>query len=124
MEGARLTGQTPYKVNVKFITQMVPVNLLGAIAATGFDYNMSPKSIADAVVERSQTLWNRNVVLPSAPAVLRLRPTEREIMAPPNKPFLPESKAAATSPQSGGRRALIVRHAHQSNDSNPACFLP
>nr|MDQ2659588.1 hypothetical protein [Verrucomicrobiota bacterium] len=87
----RLTGQTPYQVNVKFIGQMVPVNLLGDIAENGFDYNMSAKAIADNVVERSQTIWNRTVVLPPGPAVLSLRPTEREIMARPNKPFQSES---------------------------------
>lgn len=93
VEAARLTGQTPYKVNVKFIAQMVPVNLVGDIVEVGFDYNMSPKGIADSVVERSQTIWNKTIVLPSAPTVLNLRPTEREIMAPPTKPFQPESAA-------------------------------
>ena len=29
VDGARLTGQTPYTVNIKFICQMVPVNLVG-----------------------------------------------------------------------------------------------
>lgn len=94
VDGARLTGQTPYKVNVKFIAQMVPVNLVGDIAEVGFDYNMSPKAVADSVVERSQTIWNKTIILPPAPAVLKLKPTEVEIMAPPNKPFLPESKGA------------------------------
>ncbi len=91
---ARLTGQTPYKVNLQFITQMVPVNLIGDIAEVGFDYNMSPMAIAKGVVERSQTLWNKTVVLPSQPMVINLKPTERQIMAPPVKPFLPESKGA------------------------------
>jgi hypothetical protein len=73
---------------------MIPVNLVSDIKEVGFDYNMSPKGIADSVVERSQTLYNRSVILPAAPAVINLKPTEREIMAPPIKPFLPESKAA------------------------------
>lgn len=94
VSAARLTGQTPYKVNLQFITQMVPVNLVGDIAEVGFDYNMSPKSIADGVVERSQTLWNRTVILPPNPAVISLKPAERQILAPPVKPFLPESKGA------------------------------
>jgi hypothetical protein len=94
VDAAHLTGQTPYKVNVKFIAQMIPVNLVGDIVEVGFDYNMSPKGIADSVVERSQTIWNKTVVLPPGPTILNLKPTEREIMAPPDKPFLPESKAA------------------------------
>ncbi len=84
-----LTGQPPYKVNLKFITQMVPVNLLGDIAEVGFDYNMSPKEVADAVVQRSQTLWNKTIVLPPQPAVFNFKPSEAQIMAPPLKPFLP-----------------------------------
>jgi hypothetical protein len=91
---SRLTGQTPYKVNIRFIAQMIPVNLVGDIAEVGFDYNMSPKAVAERVVERSQTLWNKTIVLPSRPALISLKPTEREIMAPPVKPFLPESKGA------------------------------
>ncbi|MGI9088042.1 MAG: multiheme c-type cytochrome [Chthoniobacterales bacterium] len=92
VDGARLTGELPYKVNVKFIAQMVPVNLIGDITEVGFDYNMSPKGIANSVVERSQTLWNKTIILPSGPALLNLRPNEREIMALPSKPFLPESR--------------------------------
>lgn len=101
VERSRLTNAPPYRVNVKFIAQMVPVNLLGDISEVGFDYFMSPKSVADRVVERSQTIWNRTVVLPSHPAVISLRPTEREIMAPPTKPFLPESEAALRAMREG-----------------------
>ncbi len=96
--GASLTGETPYKVNLKFITQMVPVNLIGDIAELGFDYNMSPKAIANAVVERSQTLWNRTIVLPPGPLTASFKPTEREILARPLKPFLPESIEQFRSP--------------------------
>ena len=84
----------PYKVNLKFITQMVPVNLLRTIAATGFDYYMSPKSIAVNLVERCQTLWNKTIVLPPRPMEVNLTPTDRQILAPPTKPFQPESKGA------------------------------
>ncbi|MEO5722616.1 MAG: multiheme c-type cytochrome [Chthoniobacterales bacterium] len=99
VEGVRLSGDTPYKVNFKFITQMVPVNLIGDIAELGFDYNMSPKEIALSTVERSQTLWNKTIILPSGPSVINLKPTERQIMAPPVKPFLPESKGVAAKVQ-------------------------
>ena len=94
VQPSRLTGATPYKVNIKFIAQAIPVNLVGDIAEVGFDYFMSPKSIADRIVERSQTLWNKNVILPSHPMALNLRPSEREILALPTKPFLPESTEA------------------------------
>ncbi len=101
VDGARLTGEAPYRVNLRFVTQMVPVNLVGHIAAVGFDYNMSPKGIADKVVERSQTLWNKTITLTSAPAVLKLKPSEQEIMAPPSKPFHAGIKGGSTNSQSG-----------------------
>ncbi|HEY2799288.1 MAG TPA: multiheme c-type cytochrome [Chthoniobacterales bacterium] len=94
VSGKQLTGEGPYKVNLKFITQMVPVNLLRTIAATGFDYNMSPKSIAVNLVERCQTLWDKTIVLPPRPMEVNLTPTNRQILAPPIKPFQPESKGA------------------------------
>ncbi|MGH7939077.1 MAG: multiheme c-type cytochrome, partial [Chthoniobacterales bacterium] len=94
VSGKQLTGEGPYKVNLKFITQMVPVNLLRTIAATGFDYNMSPKSIAVNLVERCQTLWDKTIVLPPRPMDVNITPTERQILAPPTKPFQPESKGA------------------------------
>jgi hypothetical protein len=84
----QLTGQAPYKVNLKFITQMVPVNLLGEIAEVGFDYGMSPKQVGDAVVDRSQTIWDKTVVLPSKPVLIDLTPSEADVLAPPYKPFL------------------------------------
>ena len=90
----QLTGEGPYKVNLKFITQMVPVNLLRTIAETGFDYNMSPKSIAENLVERCQTLWDKTIVLPPRPMEVNLTPTNRQILAAPEKPFQPESKGA------------------------------
>ena len=98
VEKKELTGKPPYKVNIKFITQMVPVNLVGDIASTGFDYNMSAKKVADEVVGRSQTLWDKTIVLPQKPVSISLKPTESEILAPPYKPFLPDliyAKASA-----------------------------
>jgi hypothetical protein len=88
VNGRLLSGQTPYKVNVKFIAQMIPVNLIADIAEVGVDYNMSPKDLANQVVDRCQILWNKTVVLPPRPAIFNFKPTEAEIMAPPRKPFL------------------------------------
>ena len=74
---------------------MVPVNLLGEIAEVGFDYGMSPKSVGDAVVDRSQTIWDRTIVLPTKPVAISLKPSEAEILAPPYKPFLTVSAPPA-----------------------------
>jgi hypothetical protein len=90
VEKKQLTGKLPYKVNIKFITQMVPVNLVADISDVGIDYNMSLKKIADEIVTRSQTLWDKTITLPQKPIAINLKPSESEIMARPYKPFLPE----------------------------------
>jgi hypothetical protein len=53
----------PYTLRVKLIAQMVPVNLLHEIKDVGFDYNMSPREVADRVVEGAQTLYDWKVKL-------------------------------------------------------------
>ena len=53
----------PYTANVKLIAQMVPVNLIHEIQDVGFDYFMSPREVADRVVEGAQLLWERDVPL-------------------------------------------------------------
>ena len=53
----------PYTANIKLIAQMIPVNLVHEIQGVGFDYFMSPRDIADGVVEGAQVLYDRDVVL-------------------------------------------------------------
>jgi hypothetical protein len=50
IDGRSLSGRAPYRIDVKLISQMIPVNLVTAIQGVGFDYGMSPKEIGDAVV--------------------------------------------------------------------------
>jgi hypothetical protein len=52
------TGET-YKVVVKLISQMIPVHLIPAIQESGFDYGLSPKELADKVVEGATVLWTQ-----------------------------------------------------------------
>ena len=54
-----LTVNGVYTIKIKFIVQMVPVNLIAAIKIAGFDYGMSPKGIADRVVEGAAHLYTR-----------------------------------------------------------------
>jgi len=42
---------------------MVPVNLIYEIKNVGFDYNMSPREVADRVVEGAATLYDWKVEL-------------------------------------------------------------
>ncbi len=56
-------SQGPYTANIKLIAGNVPPNLIQAIQVVGFDYGLSPRQIADAVVDGHITLWERNIQL-------------------------------------------------------------
>ncbi|MFB6232101.1 MAG: multiheme c-type cytochrome [Salinibacter sp.] len=59
-----LEGTTPpYTARIKLIAQMVPANLIYAIKDVGFDYNLSPREVADRVVEGALTLYDWKVKL-------------------------------------------------------------
>lgn len=54
-----LTGNGPYRVDVKLRYQAVPVNLISAIKSVGFDYGMSPREVADAVIAGGDVIWEK-----------------------------------------------------------------
>jgi hypothetical protein len=56
--------QGPLSVKVKLIAAMVPVNLVHEVSKVGFDYGMSPRQVADAVVAGHQVLWERHLEIP------------------------------------------------------------
>lgn len=60
---SELTGPGPYKVNVRFLAAMVPVNLISVIRLVGFDYGMSPREVADAVRNGHVVLYDKTVTL-------------------------------------------------------------
>lgn len=45
----QLTGATPYTIQIRFIAQMVPVNLVKAVSSMGFDFNLSAKEVGKRV---------------------------------------------------------------------------
>lgn len=64
VSAADLAGSTgPYRANVKLIAGMVPINLLSIIQVVGFDYDMSPRQIGQAVFAGYQTIWEKDVDL-------------------------------------------------------------
>jgi hypothetical protein len=63
IDAEALAGRGPYTANVKLIAQMVPVNLIAAIQIVGFDYGMSPKQVAERVVEGADVLYERELVI-------------------------------------------------------------
>ena len=62
----KLKSGEHYKIAIRFIVQMVPVNLVDQIQDAGFDYGMSPADIARRIVDGSVALWTRSaeVTLP------------------------------------------------------------
>ena len=52
-----------YTVDVKLISQMIPINLIPAIQGVGFDYGMSPKQVADAVVDGAVVVAERSMII-------------------------------------------------------------
>lgn len=53
----------PFSVNVRLNAQMVPVNLVAAVQRVGFDYRMSARQLADAIVAGADTLWEKNLTV-------------------------------------------------------------
>ncbi|MBI1902583.1 MAG: hypothetical protein HYS13_15890 [Planctomycetia bacterium] len=58
----QLTGRGPYYASVQIIAGMVPVNLVHEVSSVGFDYDMSARQVADAVVAGHMVLHKRSAV--------------------------------------------------------------
>ena len=56
-----LSGAGPYRIQVQFKAAMVPVNLITEIKVVGFDYNMSPRDVADAIRNGHMIMWDKTV---------------------------------------------------------------
>lgn len=117
VSGKALTGAVPYTANLRFITQMVPVNLISEISGVGFDYNLSPREVGKRVVYGhrvsssrrdsarrggAQVLWDRTLVFDGKQLAWNLRPTERQIMAIPPGPFPYDRNYVEKQAQGGG----------------------
>lgn len=63
ISGDKLDRTGRYDIRVRMIAQSIPINLLFAIQGAGFDYQMSPKEIADRVLEGAEILWERAVTV-------------------------------------------------------------
>jgi hypothetical protein len=63
VKGRELTDPGPYKVRIRFLAGMVPVNLITEIKVAGFDYNMSPREVADAIRNGQSLLYDKEVTI-------------------------------------------------------------
>lgn len=48
-----------YRVQVQLVAGQLPPHLIDAIAPSGFDYGLSARDVADAIVERYRVLHRR-----------------------------------------------------------------
>lgn len=63
VKASALTGSGPYQVRIRLLSGMVPVNLITEIKVAGFDYNLSPRQVADAVRQGQAVLYDKAVSL-------------------------------------------------------------
>lgn len=56
-----LTGEGPYKADIKLISGMVPVNLVLEIEDMGFDYGMTTEDIVKKLLKGYVVLWEKDV---------------------------------------------------------------
>ena len=61
VSGDALTGASPYTAEIRLMAGMVPPNLVHEISEVGFDYGMTPRQVADAVVAGYRVLWERDI---------------------------------------------------------------
>lgn len=99
VERDQLTGVGPYQIEMQFISQMVPANLVKAISSVGFDYNLSASEVAKRIVYGHKVdskgtrkggavvVWNRTVsgIVPGAGRgyAVDFTPTENAILSVP-----------------------------------------
>jgi hypothetical protein len=63
VKASELGEPGPCKIRIRFLAGMVPVNLVAAIQGVGFDYNMSPKRVAEAVKGGQSLLYDKEITL-------------------------------------------------------------
>lgn len=63
VKASELSDPGPYKVRIRFLAGMVPVNLITEIKVAGFDYNMSPREVADAIKHGQTLLYDKELTL-------------------------------------------------------------
>jgi cytochrome c553 len=61
IDGDKLTGKGRYTATIELKAQMFPVNLITTIQVVGFDYGLSPREVADAVVGGREVLVKKTL---------------------------------------------------------------
>ncbi|MDF1811451.1 MAG: hypothetical protein P1V20_04535, partial [Verrucomicrobiales bacterium] len=129
IDGQSLTGSYPYHIDVRLISQMVPVNLIKRISSVGFDYNLSAAELARRVAFGHQvdsygtrkggavTIWKECIKLDECDKVLQdFRPDESAVLHVPVAeypfPHTSEEEIARRRKEaaSAGKADFMIKH--------------
>ncbi len=61
VDKSQMTGKGPYKAEIQLKAAMVPVNLINTIKEVGFDYGLSARDVAEALVKGHEVIWDKEV---------------------------------------------------------------
>lgn len=64
VKASELADPGTCKIRIRFLTGMVPVNLISEIKLAGFDYNMSAREVGEAVKAGQSLLYDKEITLP------------------------------------------------------------
>ena len=89
----QLTGARPYRIEMRLISQSVPIHFVKAMSPVGFDYNLSPKEVATRIVQGQQVgpdpkqrrggatvIWQRTIPVLQGNHSLDLTPRPEAVM--------------------------------------------
>ena len=65
-------GET-YTIDARLLFQPLPISLIYSIQSVGFDYNMSPKEVADRLANGTTEIWQRQTTVRYGAAVAKAR---------------------------------------------------
>lgn len=98
----QLTGARPYRIDLRLISQSVPIHFVKSMSSVGFDYNLSPREVATRIVHGHQVtdsadvsqrrggavvIWSRSIPVTEANHRLDLTPSEADIARVPQSEY-------------------------------------
>ncbi len=119
VERDQLSGARPYRIEMKLISQSVPIHFVKAMSAMGFDYNLSPKEVAKRIVEGpvvnadgskrrggATVIWAKTLPVEDAYRHVDLTPNDEEVLRVPVSeypyPHTSDAELAAREAALGG----------------------
>lgn len=61
VDGDALIVYGDFTIEVELVVGMIPINLINTIQDVGFDFDMSPREVGDALVAGHESLWKKTI---------------------------------------------------------------